>query len=213
VLLFCINNEFDLVVAMETDSRLLSAARAMKKDAMVKIFDLYSSALFNYVMRLSGDSVLADHIVGDVFAKLFEQLSVGKGPTTNMRSYLYETAYHRLIDETRYARRRVTLEAADWHPRESHPVFLLVEDRILYKQVVHAIRKELTDDQRHVIVLRFLEHFSLRETAAIVGKREDHIKVIQGRALAILRRCLEKRGSRKALSASGTGSVLKLLEV
>jgi DNA-directed RNA polymerase specialized sigma24 family protein len=39
--------------------------------------------------------------------------------------------------------------------------------------------------------LRFLEEFSLRETAAIVGKDVNHVKVIQSRALAKLRKAFE----------------------
>ncbi len=188
-------------VPMETDNTLLRAARRMNEEALVKIFDLYSSALFRYSLRLCGDPVMADHIVGDVFAKLLEQLSSGNGPTSNLRSYLYETAYHRIIDETRYARRRVPLEVADSLRQDIHSVFLRVEDQILFKEILHVLQNELTDDQRHVIVLRFLEDFSLRETAAVMGKTVDHVKVIQSRALAALRKSLEYREIRKTMSA------------
>jgi len=192
---------------MEIDSTLLSDARTMNKDALVKVFDLYSAALYNYALHLCGDPVTADHIVGDVFAKLLDQLSSGKGPSVNLRSYLYEITYHRVIDEVRYLRRRVPLEVADWLAQGSDPAFLRLEDQILFKQIVDAIRNELTADQRHVIILRFLEEFSLRETAAILGKHVSHVKVIQGRALAKLRRALEYRGMRKAMSSVRNGSV------
>ena len=71
---------------METDNTLLNAARMVNEDALIEIFDLYSSALFSYALRLCGDSVMADHIVGDVFAKLLDQLAAGNGPTSNLRS-------------------------------------------------------------------------------------------------------------------------------
>jgi RNA polymerase sigma-70 factor (ECF subfamily) len=178
---------------METDTTLLHAARMMDKDALVKIFDLYSSALFNYALRLCGDPLMADHIVGDVFAKLLDQLAEGNGPTSNLRSYLYETTYHRLIDETRYSQRRAPLEVADSLGQATQSVSLSVEDQLIFKQILHAIHNELTEDQRHVMVLRFLEEFSLRETAAIMGKTADHVKVIQTRALAALRRSLANK--------------------
>jgi RNA polymerase sigma-70 factor (ECF subfamily) len=38
--------------------------------------------------------------------------------------------------------------------------------------------------------LRFLEGMSVRETAEIMGKREDHVKVIQNRAINALRNML-----------------------
>lgn len=180
---------------METDRELLNAARMMDKDALVRIFDLYSRALYKYASRLCGDPILADQIVGDVFAKLLDQLSSGNGPTDHLRSYLYEMTYHRVIDEARYARNRVPLEVTDWLPQSSDSAFLRLEDPLLFEQIVYVIRNELTHDQRHVIILRFLEEFSLRETAAILGKPVGHIKVIQGRALAKLRGSLERNGS------------------
>jgi RNA polymerase sigma-70 factor (ECF subfamily) len=187
---------------METDATLLNAARNMDEDALVEIFDRYSSALYNYAYRLCNDPVVADQIVGDVFAKLLEQLSAGNGPTTNLRSYLYETTYHRLVDEARYLRRKVPLEVADWLPQSSDSAYLHSEDRIMFEQIVNAIRQDLTDDQRHVIILRFLEEFSLRETAAIMGKTVDHIKVIQNRAIAALRKSLEGGGKKKTRLSS-----------
>lgn len=196
---------------METDSTLLNSARMMDKDALEQIFDLYSPALYNYALRLCGDPMLADHIVGDVFVKLLDQLSAGNGPRTNLRSYLYEIAYHRMIDETRYSRRRVSLEVITWFQQDRYSAFPSFEDKVMYKQVLHAIRSELTVDQRHVIVLRFLEEFSLRETAAIIGKRVDHVKVIQGRALAALRRAIEDRGNRKSLSSPQIRSTARAL--
>jgi RNA polymerase sigma-70 factor (ECF subfamily) len=186
---------------METDKVLLQAAQKMDRDAIVEIFELYSSPLYNYVLRLSGDRILADHIVGDVFAKLIEQLSMGKGPESNLRSYLYETAYHRLIDETRFTRRRAPLEAAAWIPQDRNSLFVSVEDEILFKQVLHVIRNRLTEDQRHVIVLRYLEEFSLRETATILGKRVEHVKVIQSRAIVALRKTLDYQNMRKMFSS------------
>ena len=175
---------------MESDSALLIAARRIDKDALVRIFDLYSRPLYNYALRICGDPMLADHIVGDVFAKLLEQLAAGQGPRANLRSYLYESAYHRMIDEVRYTKHKAPLEVATQLPLDA---YLSMEDCILFKQVLDAVQHKLGDDQRHVIVLRFLEGFTLRETAAILNKDVDHIKVIQNRAIAKLRKSLASK--------------------
>jgi RNA polymerase sigma-70 factor, ECF subfamily len=186
---------------METDHALLNAARRMDEDALVKIFDLYARALFNYALRLCGDAVRADHIVGDVFAKLLDQLSAGNGPTSNLRAYLYEMAYHQIVDEARYSKHRVPLEEAASLGQDTHSAFLRLEDELTFKQILQLLQTELTVDQRHVIVLRFLEEFSLRETAAIMGKTVEHVKVIQNRAIAALRGSLERREIQKAISS------------
>ena len=186
---------------METDRTLLNAARTMDKDALVKIFDTYSSALYKYALSLCNDPVTADHIVGDVFAKLLEQLAAGNGPRENLRAYLYEMTYHRMIDETRYLRRRAPLEVAISLSQNSQSAFLSLEDQITFKQILHAIQNDLTDDQRNVVVLRFLEEFNLHETAAILGKREDHVRVIQNRAITALRKSLEYESIKKVMAA------------
>jgi RNA polymerase sigma-70 factor (ECF subfamily) len=181
---------FRFLRPMETEQSLLNAAKKMDPDALVRIFDLYASRLYNYALRLCGDARLADHIVGDVFARLLDQLAAGSGPTSNLRSYLYETTYHLIVDEARYSQRRAPLEAVTARKADGRSGLPGFEDPILFNMILDTIQQELTDDQRHVIVLRFLEEFSLRETAAILGKSVSHVKVIQSRALAKLRKAL-----------------------
>lgn len=48
----------------------------------------------------------------------------------------------------------------------------------------------LTEEQRQVIVLRFVEGRSSAEVALVLGKNEGAIKALQHRALAALRRLL-----------------------
>lgn len=177
---------------MEADITLLESARDMNEEALVTIFDLYSTPLYNYALRLCNDPVAADHIVGDVFAKFLDQLAAGKGPNVNLRSYLYQTTYHLIVDEARSSHREAPLEVIEFvhgkgNGRTSSPN---LEDRVLLDALVMAIRNDLTEDQRHVIVLRFVEGFSLRETADIIGKPVYNIKVIQNRGIAKLRKVL-----------------------
>jgi RNA polymerase sigma-70 factor, ECF subfamily len=179
---------------MKNDIDLLHSAGGWSKDALEKIFELYASALYNYALRLGHDPIMADHIVGDVFAKLLEQIASGRGPTTNLRSYLYQATYHMIIDHGRSSRRNAPLEVVDSLDTDVHSTTAKVEDQAMFDLILKAMRNHLTEDQRHVIVLRFVEEFSLNETAAILGKEVGHIKVIQGRALAKLRKSLGDSG-------------------
>ena len=181
------------IVTRDSDMTLLEAARQMDRSALVKIFDLYSVAIYNYAFRLCNDSLMADYIVGDVFAKLLEQLSAGKGPNANLRSYLYEMTYHLVVDEARYSHRGVSLELVDFIHQDGYSNRISLENRMLYDAILRAIRNDLTEDQRHVIILRFLEGFSLQETASIIGKAVSNVKVIQNRAIAVLRKSLDDK--------------------
>ena len=49
----------------------------------------------------------------------------------------------------------------------------------------------LTDDQREVVVLRFIGDLPLEDVAKIVGKRTGAVKMLQARGLERLRAMLE----------------------
>jgi RNA polymerase sigma-70 factor (ECF subfamily) len=52
----------------------------------------------------------------------------------------------------------------------------------------------LKDEHREVLMLRFIEDRSVRDTAAVLGKSEGAVKVLQLRALRSLRKRLGGTG-------------------
>jgi RNA polymerase sigma-70 factor (ECF subfamily) len=137
--------------------------------------------------------VEADNVVGDVFARLLDQFARGKGPRTNLRSYLYQIAYHIIVDNARDMHQVVPLDAVLDYQDEKLTITGETEDRALLETVMSSINLDLTTDQRHVVILRFIEGFDPQETANILGKSIDNVKVIQTRAIARLRQVLSQR--------------------
>jgi RNA polymerase sigma-70 factor (ECF subfamily) len=101
--------------------------------------------------------------------------------------------YHLVIDETRRSHRGTPLEAVDMLRYDGYSALINLENQVLFETIILAIRNELTEVQRHVIILRFLEGFSLSETATIVRKKVNYVKVIQNRAIATLRKALDQK--------------------
>ena len=183
---------------METDLSLLDAARKLDQNALVAIFDRYATELYNYALRIWEDPLRADHAVGNVFTNFLEQLATGKEPQTNIRSHLYKIAYQFIVNEPQFSRHETTLSLVDFGPDNGnghHPTVSDPKDKELADMAVAAIKKHLTADQRHVIVLHYWEGFSLLETAEIVGKRANNVKAIQKRAIAKLCKVLNHRVS------------------
>jgi RNA polymerase sigma-70 factor, ECF subfamily len=177
---------------MQYDAAILEAVRRMEGEALAEIFDEYSPALHKYVQRSFSDPCLADNIVGDVFARLLDQLSCGKGPSANLRSYLFTATQNLLVDQIRYLHRRASLEVADTFEIDGMPAHLQSENKILLERIAQVIQEQLTEYQRQVIILRFVEGYSLRETAAVLGKSVNLVKATQNRAVTTLRRGLEQ---------------------
>lgn len=172
------------------EADLLKAARKFEPDALRIIFDSYSPLIYKYALRLCRDTIEADNIVGDVFGLLLEQLAQGKGPDTNLRSYLFQITYHIIVDRARERRHISPLEMADFQGERGSSVAIRAEEDAALDALIEAMQTELSPDQRHVLVLRFVEGFSIRETADIVGKSVANVKVIQNRGLEKLRRAL-----------------------
>jgi RNA polymerase sigma-70 factor (ECF subfamily) len=162
----------------------------MNVDAFANIFDLYAPAIYNYAFRLCRDPLVADQVVGDVFAKLSEHLSARRGPIINLRAYLYEVAYHLLANEGHASQRSGLIKAVDLLYYVPNSADISAEKQVLFEAAMCAIMNDLRDHQRHVLILRFMEGLSLKETAAIIGKNVNNVKVTQNRAVAALRKAL-----------------------
>jgi RNA polymerase sigma-70 factor (ECF subfamily) len=176
---------------MNDNKILLHEVQRMDAAALARVFDLYATALYKYAYRRCGHAIVADQIVGDVFAKLMEQLSVGCGPGSNLRSYLFEIAHHLVVDHIRYSHRMAPISFFDFTCPASAYTEVAVEHQMLLEGIWRSIRDDLTGYQRDVILLRFMEGFSLKETARILGKTVGGVKLAQNRAVAVLRKSLQ----------------------
>ena len=177
---------------LDDDAARLSAARKLDRAALVAIFDAYAPVIYKYVLRLCGDCAEADDIVGEVFAQLLKQLKEGKGPRDNLRSYLYQIAYHKVVDQARDEKHLAELDDG-LSSGGVDSLHLQNEQQEQMEAIQAIILERLSEDQRHVISLRFIENFSIKETAEIVGKNVSNVKVIQNRALGKLRRLMDRQ--------------------
>ena len=179
---------------MNDEAGLLKAAKKLDQDALITIFDKYAPAIYKYVFRCCSDPIESDHLVGDVFTKLLEHFAAGKGPIANLRAYVYQIAYSLIVCRPHQDQRFVTLGVVTESPALviTKPIGTQANEQAALDVLLSMLNHKLSDIERHVIILRFLEDFSLGETAVIVGKNINNVKVIQNRGIAKLRERFEK---------------------
>jgi RNA polymerase sigma-70 factor, ECF subfamily len=170
---------------------LIKAARNLDQKALATIFDLYSSSLYKFTSRLVHDPVQSDRLVAAVFEQLVSDLGAGKGPRTNIRSYLYQISYRLILERVRdmhpHSHLEVAIRSLDNDKSAAQPQ---INERVTMEALLASMNTELSEDQRIVIILRFLEDFSLKETAEIIGKDVNNVKVIQNRGIAKLKKAM-----------------------
>jgi RNA polymerase sigma factor (sigma-70 family) len=126
----------------------------------------------------------AEDLTGDVFVKVTQNLARFRGSDAALRRWVFTIAHHRLVDEIR----RLTRTAPPLLD-ESETV---AHAEPLDDELIQAM-SQLTEEQREVVVLRFVADLPVREVAKILGLRSGAVKMAQARGLAALESALGQR--------------------
>lgn len=173
------------------ESVALEGLKTLDSQAIGALYDRYYPDVYRYVRYRLDDEAVVEDIASEVFLRLLEAGRRGRGPQINLKAWLLGTASHIVADHLRRSYRHPT-EALDEDapdPFARHPEDF--ERREQHRRVRDAM-KNLTDEQQHVLALRFGEGYSLEETASLMNRNINAVKALQFRALAALQREMGK---------------------
>jgi RNA polymerase sigma-70 factor (ECF subfamily) len=175
----------------------LVAARSREPAAVTRIYTAYAPALFRFFMAAVGDRHQAEDLTGTAFVSAIEALPRFRGPIGALGGWLFQIARHDLYDFRRkQARSRIeplddNLNEAAVSAGAEDPEDLAI-DRLESGRVVAAMR-QLSSDQREVLLLRMAGGLTAPEVAELLGKTTGAVKALQHRGLASLARVLGLR--------------------
>jgi RNA polymerase sigma factor (sigma-70 family) len=170
----------------------LSAARAGAGWAFERLFQAFAPRVHGY---LRGHGVAEpDELTNDVFLAAFRSLDTFDGDARAFAKWALTIARNRMIDENRRQARRVRTVAGD--PADhAEPAGGDVETEALRnlgnEWAVDLIR-QLSPDQRDVLLLRIVADLTIDQIAQMIGKREGAVKALQRRGLSAAKRILEQ---------------------
>jgi len=171
------------------EKELLNGAKRLDPKALVAIYDRYNTAIYAYSMRLLGETDLAEDCVAETFSRFLHALHAGKGPQDYLQAYLYRIAHNWITDCYR-RQPRPSFELDENLHTDDQPTPSQTVDENLQRARMRAALRQLTADQRQVIVLRFLEGWENEEVAILLNKPIGAVKALQHRALGALRKIL-----------------------
>ncbi len=170
---------------------MLDSLRSLDAQAIGIVYDHYSVQVYRYVRYRLEDEHLAEDIASEVFVQLIEACQRGRGPATNVKAWLLSTAAHMVTDQIRRSYRRPSAEI----PEDLPDVTGTPPEQFDARERARSFRDayaRLTDEQQHVIALRFGDGLSLEETAGVLDKKVNAVKALQFRALLALQRNMQE---------------------
>ncbi|SDH81409.1 RNA polymerase, sigma subunit, SigX [Alteribacillus persepolensis] len=175
------------------------------QDEFERLYENYHHSLFRYLFYMVRDKEAAEELVQEVYIKVFHSFHTFEGKSSE-KTWLYSIARHVGIDWIRKQNRKKRKwlgfigPLAKYEVKDPAPLpDEIVSTKEEVKHVYEAM-EQCTPDQRQVIVLRYLESLSIKETADILGWSDSKVKTTQHRAVKKIKSVLEQKQERRGQS-------------
>lgn len=152
----------------KTDQQLIQRAIAGSERAWLSLVKRYEKRVYNYALRMSGNSEDAMDIMQDVLMSVYRNLKNYRGEG-EFPAWLFRIASFRCID---YFRRRQFHMSADemelFDETESNQPELSLET-VQSNRDMTGLMMKLPLDQRQVVELKFFQNFTFEEIGGQLG--------------------------------------------
>ena len=179
---------------LDNEEKLIKKAIRRDGDSFGALYDHYQPQIYRFVLIKIGKKEDAEDLTHQVFLNAWQNVVNYRLKGFPFSSWLYSIARNQIIDFYRSRKPVQSLEKIDPESlsEESREEENLGEKMDLEK-VMGAVR-HLKFDYQDVLIMRFVEDLSLKETAAAIKKSEGSVKLIQHRAIEQLKSLLNQNG-------------------
>ncbi len=149
-----------------------------KRDTFTEIFNRTKRKIFNFVLKMTSDRMLAEDITQNIFMKFFESLDYIKD-LQSVEFWLFKTARNEVYQV--YRRKKIhvdqygvdDIDNVELESGESPQDSLEQKD---LKQIIDSQLESMPAEQKEVYLLKEYGGFSYHEIALMLGTDEDLVK-------------------------------------
>jgi RNA polymerase sigma-70 factor, ECF subfamily len=168
---------------------LLHRAQQGDSVAISELYEQYRVIVFRYLYYRTSDPQVAEDLTSEVFLRMIRSLVDYRHTNSTFQAWLIQIAHNLAVDHYR---------------KKSNQPHSILEENLVTGETPSggSIEKQLNaitlrqalarinEDQRDVIVLRFVAGMPISEVAQALRKSENAIKALQRRGLDALRKIL-----------------------
>jgi RNA polymerase sigma-70 factor (ECF subfamily) len=167
----------------------VDAAVAGDSRAFARLYDQHVDRIYRHVLYRIGNRTDAEDVTQQVFLQAWRAIARYERRTTPFVAWLLTIAHNAVVNFFRRARTTNPIDVelpmvGRWGDPEAETTALL--EQVAVRRAILRLKP----DQQQVILMRFVENIDFADIAAVLGKNEGNIRVIQHRALLELRRLL-----------------------
>jgi len=177
------------------EASLMARVMAGDGSALGEIYDQYAGFVYGLARRVTASAAIAEDVVQEVFASLWERPAAFDAERGSLRSWLGVLTHRRSVDRVRRetAQRQRAVAAAAKAPVAPPDIAEAATSLLVAERVREAVRA-LPDDQRAAVELAYFGGKTYVEVAEVLG-------IPEGTAKSRLRLALKKLAD--SLAAEG----------
>lgn len=177
------------------DKLLLLRLKRKDPDAFARVYDTYSTPIYRFIYFKVSNQQDAEDLTSEVFLKIWQYVTETEEEVDNLRALIYRSARNLVIDfYRRRAAKSLTADVDDLENivDERQQSLLTGIDTALAMNNIEKVLRQLKDEYREVIILKYLEEMSIGEIANILGKTKGSVRVLLHRALKLVKELLNQ---------------------
>jgi RNA polymerase sigma-70 factor (ECF subfamily) len=171
------------------EEELVRRAQEFDEEALASLYELFYPKLYNYAYLQLGDVHQAEDLASEVLLRVLESLSGYRFRGVPLTAWVFRIARNCIIDLHRRRQRRPQVSLHDGIPGTEDSPHALAERSVAHSELRLALTR-LTEEQRQVIILKFVEGMDNASVARVLGRSQGAVKSLQHRALVSLKKIL-----------------------
>ena len=178
--------ERDLISSQELID-VAAKAKLYEPEALSRLFDLYFEKLRRYMYYKTGSLERAEDLAAEALTKGIESIGSFEDRDGTIGAWLFGIARNLLAREREAAGKAEMVELEDQFPiEEEEQPERLVLVKLSNEELCRALSC-LPDEQREVVLLRFMEGYDAKTVGRIMGIKPGAVRALQFRAIKALK--------------------------
>jgi RNA polymerase sigma-70 factor (ECF subfamily) len=167
---------------------LVDASQKGDRAAFGELYDAYIERIYRFIYYKTHHKETAEDLTGRVFFKVFKNIKRFDAKQGAFTAWIYRITRNTVIDYYRVSRSEKNIDDV-WDLSSDEDIERDVHIRISAEKV-QAYFRELSSDQRDVIIMRVWQGMSYREIAEIMGRSDDSCRMLYSRGIQKLRKIM-----------------------